>query len=888
MRIPVSKLRRPRLGRSVIDRTGLFQRAVSPVMSGTVSGGETDGGRSEPPVTLLSASAGTGKTTLMSSWANNRARRGARVAWLSLDRTDNDPRLFWSGVLAAVREATSPRPGDRGPAAADPLLSAGPREPAPQDRLELLVASSPRPLWLFLDDVQEIGDPQVLADLEALLRRLPEGLLLVLATRRDPAVALHRLRLAGRLREIRAADLALDREETRRLLAHHGVVLTEAELSVLVERTEGWAAGVRMAALTLAEAEDGPAIVQQFAGDDHAVADYLAAEILVRLGDRERRVLRLCAVPEQLTPDLAVAITGEDAAAGVLEQLYRDNVLVHRLAQPGGWYRMHTLLRSYLLAELRRTEPALLATAHRRTAHWFADHGAQEWAITHAVEAADDALALEMLTVHGPSLLAVGRGRALHSLIRSGSEELRGDPTVRRLDMLTLLEPVQVAAPVIPHPRQPARSRQEREPAGTPALGPLDALVELRLVRQDLGRSAAVLSASVDAARDRDDDLGLLLRLDRGMVALLAAHLYEAETELRAAQQLAEAAGNDHAQLQAVAGLTALASSRAHFRQTRELAGVTVGIALRSDALQSPEATGAILLAAFCARQRLDHAGARRLARRAASAMDGAVAADVQMSVRSLLAVLDIEAGTDPLDGARRLRDCWSLASGAAVPPLLAIHLGSLEHRCAWLAGRPDWAHESLVRLAEQIGPGGDLEVLTATEHLARGRLDAARHHVAAVLDGSSPCLWPLSRQQAWLVEASLAAHAGQRARSHEALRQALVLGEELGALRGFLDLPGITGLLDENVARFGRLEPLVERIRSTARRRPDHSFVPMTPKEFALLSDLPAQLTLEDIASSHQVSVNTVKTHVRSIYQKLGASSRRDAIASARRRGLL
>jgi LuxR family maltose regulon positive regulatory protein len=240
------------------------------------------------------------------------------------------------------------------------------------------------------------------------------------------------------------------------------------------------------------------------------------------------------------------------------------------------------------------------------------------------------------------------------------------------------------------------------------------------------------------------------------------------------------------------------------------------------------------------------------------------------------------------MNATRRLRECWDITNGQSVPPLLAAHVAFLEHRCAWLAGRLDWAGDALLRLGRTVGPGGEMDVLTATEHLARGRVDAARRRLGPVLDGSVPCLLPVTLQQAWLVETLLAASTGQRARSHDALHEAVCMANELGAFRAFLDLPGIVDLLDQDVSRFGRLDPLVDWISSVAHLRLDHAFVPLTPKELDLLSDLPAPLTLEEIAARHQVSVNTVKTHVRSIYQKFGASNRRQAIAAARHRGLL
>src|SRR4051812_15025806 len=267
MRVPRSKLSPPGLSTPVIDRTWLFRRAVAPAGAPPPGHRPPAAAPTEVAVTLLSAPAGSGKTTLMSRWAQDRAVDGHRVGWVSLDETDNDPGLFWTSLLAALGDEVTGTAHDGAPALRTGAAVDQAREEHPLVLLEALVAASPAPVWLFLDDLQEIHSPEVLSGVTALLRGVPDGLRLVLATRRDPPVALHRLRLAGRLREIRAADLALRPAEVRQVLAEHGVRLADGPLGTLVDRTEGWAAGVRLAALTLAGAPDPPAVVQDFAGD---------------------------------------------------------------------------------------------------------------------------------------------------------------------------------------------------------------------------------------------------------------------------------------------------------------------------------------------------------------------------------------------------------------------------------------------------------------------------------------------------------------------------------------------------------------------------------------------------------------------------------------------
>jgi LuxR family transcriptional regulator, maltose regulon positive regulatory protein len=878
--MPSGKLRRPRLGRSIIDRTWLFlrpQAAPAP---------ETDDTPPEAVVTVVSAPAGAGKTTLLSGWAKACEQRGDAVAWVSLDRTDDDRSLFWQALLAAVRDAVR-RLTDPGSALGGASVElAPPVDGAPLVELDRLVQRASRPVWLFLDDLQDVSEPDVLADLDTLLRTLPEGLQLVLASRRDPALALHRLRLSGTLREIRGRDLALDRSEVRQLLVHHGVVLDDETLSLLVERTEGWAAGVRLAALTLADASDPADAVRRFAGDDRAVADYLAAEVLARLDDRQHHLLRLCALPELLTADLAVELTGDPAAADVLEELSRANVLVAP-AQPGGWYRIHTLLRGYLLAQLHRTDCPVVRSAHVRIARWCAGHGHLTWAVDHAVQSGDDGLAVELVTTHGPGLLTEGRARALHAIIGGSTETVRADPAVQRLDTLAVLEVDESAQSALPAPR--TGSHDQLTESATPPDGRLDALLALHRARHDLDLTASVLEESAALLDDRDDDLELLLVLGRGMVLLLAGRFEEADAELARAGAQARAHGNRDALLRVSAHRTALAAARGWFLEAEQLADETIrlGTGAGTAGEHDHEVAGAALLAAHAARQRLEPTTARRFAERAESLAVSA-GPEVMASLRSLQAILDVEDGADPLVGCRLLREESRRADEHSFSPLVVTYLAFLEHRCAWLAGRLDWAREVLARMATAAVPPGEVDTLTATEHLARGRFEAARHRIGPVLDGRSPCLFPTTRQQAWLIEALIAAAAGQLARSHEALRAALDLAEETGALRTFLDLPGVVDLLDDEAGRFGRAEGLVARIRAAALHRTDHAVVPMTPRELALLAELPAQLTLEEIAGRQQVSVNTVKTHVRSIYQKLGASSRRDAIANARRRGLL
>ncbi len=299
------------------------------------------------PLTLVSASPGTGKTALLASWA---ASPGSDldVGWLSLDRDDNWAPRFWAGVERALTGRARVRPAGE-----------------PVRRIVDLVTRRDRPVALVLDDFQELESRSVLTAVQTLIDRAPPQLHVVLSTRADPRLRLHRLRLAGALTQVRAADLALTHEETRALLGPVAGGLTSEEVETLRTRTEGWAAGIRLAALSLERADDPGRFVRRFAGDDRAVADYLLGEVLERqTPDRQRFLLRT-SVPDVLTAELAEELTGSRSAAADLGRLEADNFLISSDGDREVVFRYNGLLREFLRAELRRTLPAEVRTLQR-------------------------------------------------------------------------------------------------------------------------------------------------------------------------------------------------------------------------------------------------------------------------------------------------------------------------------------------------------------------------------------------------------------------------------------------------------------------------------------------------------------------------------------------
>ena len=311
-------------------------------------------------VVQLSAPAGSGKTVLMRSWIAE-AGLEERAAWVPADGEERDPQRFWLSVLGALRE-TAPGAALVRPLTAAPDLDGW----AIAERLLTDLTPLAEPLWLVIDDVHELG-PDALRQLELLVLRAPPDLRLVLATRHDLRLGLHRLRLEGELTEIRAAELRFTAAEARALFAAAGVQLPGAALAVLHERTEGWAAGLRLAALSLAGHPDPERFAAGFSGTDRTVAEYLIAEVLDRQPAAVRRLLLRTCILERVNGELADLLTGGNGGERVLQDLEQANAFVISLDGSRSWFRYHQMFAGLLQLELRRTasdEVAALPAVH--------------------------------------------------------------------------------------------------------------------------------------------------------------------------------------------------------------------------------------------------------------------------------------------------------------------------------------------------------------------------------------------------------------------------------------------------------------------------------------------------------------------------------------------
>jgi LuxR family maltose regulon positive regulatory protein len=363
----VSKMRRPLMRPGTVRRSLLIERLARDDV---------------PPIVLVVAPPGYGKTTLVSQWAE---RSGQPFAWVSVDEADNDPKVLLAYV-AEVLDAVEPV-GERvfGALASPGSSVLGSVVP----RLGSALASMSSPVVLVLDDVHELQDRECWAALSMLADHVPRGSRLVLASQRQPPLRVARLRAEGRVMEIGPRELSLTRQEASSLLRNAGLTLGAEDVAVLHRRTEGWPAGLYLAALYLREGGPLANAAVSFGGGDRLVSEYMESEFLARISRRHRLFLTRTAVLERMCGPLCDAVLEQSGSATVLADLERSNLLLVPLGRRNEWYRYHHLSRDMLRAELQRVEPGLLPVLQRRAAQWYERDGAPGEALEYRMKAGD-------------------------------------------------------------------------------------------------------------------------------------------------------------------------------------------------------------------------------------------------------------------------------------------------------------------------------------------------------------------------------------------------------------------------------------------------------------------------------------------------------------------
>jgi LuxR family maltose regulon positive regulatory protein len=362
------------------------------------------------PLVLVSAPAGSGKSTLLAAWLANRPEA---VAWLQVEEPDSDPARFWSYLVQAVGRTLPDLVDELLPVVAASNGDDDTVVPALVNRL----AELPGPLLLVVDDYHLVDDDRIHRGVERLVDLRPSQVTLVLATRIDPPFRIGRLRVRGRVAEVRADDLRFATDEAVGLLGDVGRALDPDLLDQLCGRTEGWAAGLVLAGLSLRSADDPVSFVAAFRGDDHLVVEYLRDELLADLDPDDHRRLLETSVLDELSGELVDAVTDTAGGAEWLRETARANQLLVALDRTGTWFRYHHLLRDLLRLEAQAAMPDHLPELHRRAAVWFEaadDHGR---AVTHRLAAGDVQDAAQLMNVHGPRLMQAGQIDTLRGVL---------------------------------------------------------------------------------------------------------------------------------------------------------------------------------------------------------------------------------------------------------------------------------------------------------------------------------------------------------------------------------------------------------------------------------------------------------------------------------------
>jgi LuxR family transcriptional regulator, maltose regulon positive regulatory protein len=331
------------------------------------------------PLTVVTGPPGAGKTTALALWA---AAEPRTVAWVCLDHVDYQPHLFWSYVVAALRRADVALPK-----ALRVVTYRGVDDSEFLRRLTAVLAAQDAPVTLVLDDLHVLTEPGVLKGLEFVVRHAGSSLRLVAASRMDPLLPLHRYRLAGQLTDIRARDLAFSVAEAALLLAQHGSTLTAGMAESLTQRTEGWAAALRLAAIALSSHPDPARFVEEIVAGNFTLIDYLVNEVLNVQPPEVREVLLSTSILEHFNDDAAIQLTGDDHAGRILATLVRTNAFVQPTGS--GWYRYQGLFAEMLRLRLRHDHPGRLAVLHQRAARWYQQNGMLTDAVRHAAQAGD-------------------------------------------------------------------------------------------------------------------------------------------------------------------------------------------------------------------------------------------------------------------------------------------------------------------------------------------------------------------------------------------------------------------------------------------------------------------------------------------------------------------
>jgi LuxR family maltose regulon positive regulatory protein len=846
------------------------------------------------PLTLVSAPAGSGKSVLVSAWANG-ALAGRPVAWVTLEANQQSLSGFWSSLVVGLAGCgVVVRPPSRG---TDSVKAGG----GYVDTIVLALLNHAQPVVVILDCQAPIS-AEVARDLDRVLHRSGDRLRLVVMTRADPLLPLHRYRLAGTVLEIRMADLAFTLEEARELLKQAGVTLCDNGLRAIVGRTQGWAAGLRFAAVHLRKHDNKERAALDFSGDVGDVAEYLLAEVLDGQPPGDRRLLLETSIVDVLRPGLSEAVSGPRAHRD-LAVLARGNAFLSEVPDHPNCYRYQPMFREFLRAQLAYELPETDPGLHRAVAAWMAERGLVEEAVRHSADAGDWAGAAGYLIDD----LAIGRlllpgGEALVSVLARLPDDTQGvaAPLVRAALAMAVFDVEACEEHLLLAEGHLDGARTPHWSAAGLALQTVRLTHAAAVADGDGALDAAAAAEKLLRVQQRQrlaahPELSALIASSKGAALLATGRLDEAAGAFSAGARVADRPGCEHLLINCLGYLALLAAIRGQLRKAGELAARIAALQVEAqiDPAGCPSATVAM---AWVNTEKYDLPAAGRNARQAAQSW--AVAQDPMLRV--MLALVDARARRARGDVEGALARVGAAQWEIPLPQQwLQDVLGIEEADLTIVHGRPALAVKMVQALSDPGSP--DAVLVLARARMATGE---AFESPASTLRSASASL--PTRVGDWLFEATRQLDAGDELRASQALERSLRLAAPERLRRPFREAsPQVRRLLREdprlaavrnwlgsltrdNVHSVRPHRPSTASGQRPSKRAPSPLIEPITEKELEVLGHLAELLTTDEVAGAMFVSVNTVRTHVRNILRKLDASRRNQAIRRARELGII
>ncbi|HEX4305671.1 MAG TPA: LuxR C-terminal-related transcriptional regulator [Solirubrobacterales bacterium] len=837
-------------------------------------------------VTVIAAPPGSGKTSLLRVWAE-RSADPRRVAFVSVARDQGDAARFWSTVLKAMRDPERP----------DPTPTPAVDEEQAFESVLLELGSGADPVVLVIDDLHELKALDAHAQLARLLTELPGSSSVVLSSRRDPPIRLHQLRLAHEVTEIRAADLRFTEDETLALLAGSGIPLSDDAAAALHRRTDGWAAGLRLAVISLGDHPDPERFVAEFSGTDRAIGEYLMAEMLERQPDEAIGMLLRTSIVDRMNGELADLLAGHPGSERILLELEEANAFVVSLDAGRTWFRYHQLLADFLRLELRRTLADEVPDLHRRAARWFADRGEVVEAVEQTLAAGDWADAARLVAEHSYRWVLDGQAGTIRTVLEAFPEGASVDhPDLALAQAAAELNEGRVEEAVI----QLALAESHLE-SSTPArrhhLEAAIASLRLALARRsgkfgEVVEQVHLLDASIADDSGDPGAIGAELRgvvlLNLGIVENWTGRFADAQRHLSAGTALAEKIGRPYLEV----------ACRAHQVFPSRIVTISTALERGHQAVALAELHGfddrPILAPALGSiggisiwKGEFDE-GERWLRR----------AWEITSADADPAAAVFLHWATGMLDAGRgRHQDALEEFAAASQAQSLLTGLHGLAPRITgWLAatqarlGLVDEARATLAAFSPGAEPRGAIANARAVIFLADGDPAAALDALREVWDIDGPGVSGFTLVEAHVLAGTAYLRLDDRGAAAEAAEAALAAAEPDRLILPFAlaEATELLGVLPGHATGHAALlADIVDVLRGAPITGPDQARRPdpeeLSPSELRVLRYLPTNLTRPEIARQLYVSINTVNTHMRNIYAKLEAHDRSSAVERAR-----